>query len=211
MNITKLGHCCLLIEVNDLVIMTDPGNFSELQNDVKGVDLILITHEHADHLHIESLKKVLANNPAAKVITNSAVGKILDKENISYSIVEDGQGTLFQNIKIEGFGTAHEVIHSSIPNIMNTGYMIAEKLFYPGDAFYAPHKSVDVLALPVAGPWCKISDAVDYALRVKPRIAFPVHDGMLKIFGGHHKVPEKILSEKNISFVVLETGKKTSF
>src|SRR4051812_27786091 len=57
MKIKKLGHCCLVIETKGIRIMTDPGNYSTLQADEKNIDIILITHEHTDHLHIESLKK----------------------------------------------------------------------------------------------------------------------------------------------------------
>ncbi len=78
MNIKKIGHCCLLIKTKDLTILTDPGNFSVDQNTITGIDIVVITHEHTDHLHIESLQEVLQNNPQAKVITNSGVGKKLD-------------------------------------------------------------------------------------------------------------------------------------
>src|SRR3989338_9761569 len=93
MRITKLGHCCLVVEITPLLskptvlhllrenkpvrIMTDPGAWSTRQNEEKGIDYIFITHEHQDHFHIESLKKVLANNPKAKVITNKGVGSSL--------------------------------------------------------------------------------------------------------------------------------------
>ena len=50
MQITKFGQCCLLIEVAGKRILTDPGRFSVSQNDVSNIDIILITHEHADHL-----------------------------------------------------------------------------------------------------------------------------------------------------------------
>src|SRR3990167_6726087 len=77
MKIKKIGHCCLIIEEAGLRVMTDPGIYSTEQNNAKNIDVVLITHEHGDHLHMESLKTVLANNPKAKVITNNAVGKIL--------------------------------------------------------------------------------------------------------------------------------------
>ena len=87
MRITKLGHCCLIIEEAGVRIMTDPGMFSTAQNDVKNIDVVLITHEHQDHLHIDSLKTVLKNNPGVKVITNRGAGKLLEKEGISYEIL----------------------------------------------------------------------------------------------------------------------------
>ena len=56
MKLTKLGHCCLLIEINGIRFLTDPGNYTTAQNEVKNLHCIVISHEHTDHLHIESLK-----------------------------------------------------------------------------------------------------------------------------------------------------------
>ena len=89
MTITKLGHCCLIIEENGLRILTDPGTYSTSQNEAKNIDLILITHEHPDHYHVDSVKTILANNPQVKIITNTAVAKLLQKENIESAIVEE--------------------------------------------------------------------------------------------------------------------------
>lgn len=204
MKITKYGHCCLLIEEGGIRILTDPGTYSDQQNSVQNIDIVLITHEHSDHLHIESLKKVLANNPEAKIITNSTVGEKLSKENIKFLILEDGQNLTEQDILFEAFGKHHACLHPSIFPSQNTGYFIANKLFYPGDALTNPNKPVNILALPVAGPWIKVSEAIDYALTLKPKICFPVHDGILKSIGSAHSVPMKILPQNGITFQVLE-------
>lgn len=90
MKITKLGHCCLLIEEKGVVVLTDPGIYSQQQNEITGIDVILITHEHSDHFHIESVKKIVSHNPAAKIITNTAVSKLLEKEDLAYQILENG-------------------------------------------------------------------------------------------------------------------------
>jgi L-ascorbate metabolism protein UlaG (beta-lactamase superfamily) len=211
MKITKFGHCCLLIEENGVRILTDPGTYSTQQNDVVGIDFILITHEHNDHLHIDSLKVILKNNPNAKIITNESVGKLLEKEKILFNIVEDSQGFDANGILIEGFGKKHAVIHSLIPQIQNTGYFIQNKLFYPGDAYVDPCKRIDILALPVAGPWLKLDEAIDYGLKLKPNTCFPVHDGNLKSFGAAHNVTKKVLEQNGIIFSVLEIGNEYIF
>ena len=52
----------MVIKEGDLTVLTDPGVWTTAQNGVKGIDVLLITHEHADHLHIESVKEILKNN-----------------------------------------------------------------------------------------------------------------------------------------------------
>ena len=195
-------------------ILTDPGAYTDLDIVVKealDVDVILITHEHADHIHIPSLVKLIANNVNARVITNGGVGKLLDAEEIKYEILEDVKSLDIDGVKLEAFDGKHEEIYGEFGNVQNTGFFINSKLFYPGDSFHDPEREVDVLALPVAGPWCRVADAVAYALRVKPRKAFPVHDGMLSIKGANHKVPEKFLGESGIEFVVIEEGESYEF
>ncbi len=207
MKITKFGHCCLLIEVSGLRILTDPGMYSDSQNTVENIDMLLITHEHQDHLHIDSVKAILQENPATKVVTNSSVGAILEAERIAYTVVDDGKSTTEGSVLIEGFGKEHAIIYKNYKQVENTGYRIAEALYYHGDAFHNPGVPVEILALPVAGPWMKLAEAIDFSLEVKPRVCFPVHDGMLKIFGPAHALPKAMLEPAGIKFEVLELNK----
>lgn len=208
MKITKIGHCCLVIEHKGKKIMTDPGGYSNGQDSVTGVDLILITHEHPDHLHVDSLKKVLQNNPNVKIITNTSVGKIIYEQNIDFKVLEDGNNTVFDEILVEAFGSRHEEIYKEIGQVQNTGYLIDNKLFYPGDAFTNPGKPVEILALPVVAPWTTFKTAIEYALEVNPKIAFPVHDGMLieGRFGPIYRLSPIILEESGIKFNPLMNG-----
>jgi len=213
MRITKFGQCCLLIEVGGKRILTDPGRFSTSQNTVTDIDLILITHEHADHLHSDSVRVILQNNPQAEVITNTSVGKVLTDMGVTFTVLEGRATGTHADTLIEAFDGEHVEIIDDYGIVQNTGYFIANKLFYPGDAYTNPEKSVPVLALPVAGPWCKAADAIRYAVAVKPVKAFPVHDAVLSesgialthgLFGGQ-------LDQVNIEFVPLKNDESAEF
>ena len=212
MKITKFGHCCLLVEERGVRILIDPGNYSSGQNEAKGIHIVLITHhEHRDHLDMESLKRVLKNNPSAKVMTNRSVGTALEKEQIPYTALEDGQKTVEKGVLIEAFGKKHAVIYPGLPDIHNTGYFIANRFFYPGDALTNPNKPVEILAFPVSATWIKISEAIDYAKEIKPKICFPVHESTLKNPGSVHTRPPSILAPLGIQFIVPVLEKEMSF
>ncbi len=213
MKITKFGHCCLLLEVDGARFLTDPGNMSTGEGAVKDLDAIIITHEHADHFHIESVRAILANNPQAVVVTNAAVGAFLAKENIAFTKVGDGESTQVKGVPIEGFGKDHAPIYGTMGAVENTGFMVASKFYFPGDSFHDPEVPVDVLALPMAGPWMKISEAMDYAKALKPRAAFPVHDGIYRTefapFVG--RMGEMFLVPAGILFQSLNAGETKEF
>ena len=222
MKIKKIGHCCLLIQVDGLTILTDPGSYSVDQNTITNIDVVLITHEHGDHLHVGSVKEILKNNPEARVITNSGVGAILAKENIPYLIAEGRSAIeVVAGINLEAYDGRHEEIFEELGQVQNTGYFISHmdgsatfpSLFYPGDSYIQPGKAVDILALPVSGPWCKIPDALRYAIAVKPKKAFPVHDAMIKkeMIGGLHGNTQKVLGEHGIEFTAMIEGDEKEF
>ena len=212
MKVQKLGHCCMIIEVNGKRIMTDPGSFTTKQNDEMDIDIILFTHEHGDHLHIESLKKVLQNNPQAKIITNTSVGKLLSAEQIAYEILEHGDSRTEEGIFFEAFGEIHEEVFEEFGRVQNTGYFINNKLFYPGDALTNPGKFVEILALPVVGPWLRVRDIIPYVRELKPTITIPVHDGLLSPHGleVYHRVIPRILGNET-KFVPMNEGSVQEF
>lgn len=210
MKITKLGHCCLLIETKGKRILTDPGSYTiEAHSKLENIDYILFTHEHQDHYHLESLKVILENNYQALVYANTSVSELLDKEGIAHKMASHGETLTLGEITVVGIGEKHAEMHSSIPLSANTGFFIDSRLWYPGDAFTDPKREVEILALPVSGPWMKISEAIDYALALKPKVAFPVHDGLR--FGTAHNLPAKVLPLNNIDFVPMVEGDSKEF
>ena len=183
MKITKLGHCALVLEHNGVKLLTDPGSFTvEAQQKVRGLHAIVITHEHPDHYHIESIKALLAANPGVAVFANGSVGKLLKEQGVASTQVGDGQSAEIKGMTIAGYGRDHAPIYGTFGLVENTGYMIADTFYFPGDNFHAPGRPVGVLALPVAGPWMKISEAIDFAKKIGAPKAFGVHDGMIQPF-----------------------------
>lgn len=206
MKITKFGHSCLLVEEGGAKILLDPGAYSTAQNYVKNLDAILITHEHGDHLDLNSLEIILNNNPTAKIYTNSGVGKILKEKGIKFELLEDGQKTNIKNVLVEGFGKLHAPAFKMMDNIINVGYLIANRLFCPGDGLIFPNKPVEILALAVVSPMVSAVQAVEYAIKLGAKTCFPAHDAALKITGGFYKVPEAELTKAGIKWVVIKEG-----
>jgi L-ascorbate metabolism protein UlaG (beta-lactamase superfamily) len=206
MNITKFGHCCLMIETKGRRILVDPGRFSTDQNQLLDIDIVLITHEHGDHCHTESVLQIMANNPDAIIVTNTSVAALLQDLEVETHVIEGRDSATVADILIEAFDGKHEKMFEEFGLVQNTGYFVDNNFFFPGDAYTVPNKSVPVLALPVAGPWCKISDAICYALTIKPTVAFPVHDGTLNELGKAVTYPhfERELEKVAINFLVLE-------
>jgi len=210
MKITKIGHCCLLIETKGKRILTDPGSYTvETHSKLDHIDYILFTHEHQDHYHTDSLIILLEKNPQVFIYANNSVSELLTKEKIEHKLVSHNESVTLGEIHMLGIGERHAQMHSSIPQSDNLGFFIDERLWYPGDAFTNPERSVEILALPVSGPWMKIGEAIDYALLLKPKIAFPVHDGTR--FGSAHTLPLKILPEHGIEFSIMTEGETKEF
>ncbi len=205
MKIRKIAHCCLLIETSGIKILTDPGIYSlESHDTISHVDMILITHEHEDHFHINSVKALSKKIPNVKIISNDAVGEILAQQGVAHHMMLDSQQFDYQGISIKAKGKLHARIHSSINQISNVGFIIKgdKTVFIPGDAFTLPLEHIDILALPVAGPWMKLEEAIDYAIEANPKIAFPIHDSLR--IASQHNIPKQVLSMKGIEFISLK-------
>ncbi len=208
MKITKFGHCCLLIETKGARILTDPGNYNETPM-VTDIDAILISHEHGDHLHIESLGIILAKNPSVRVISHASVGKVLTEAGIQHELIVDGDTVDIKGVPVGSFGTEHACIHHDLPLVQNTGFLIDDRFFYPGDSFHNPGKIVEILALPVAGPWMRLEEAIEYAKTISPKVVFPVHDGMLRQgiqLGPTRRIPKALLEPLGIEYIDMTEG-----
>lgn len=206
MRITKYGHCCLLLEVNEKRILIDPGKFSTPPD--SPIDIILITHEHVDHFHSEAVRELLAKNPTAVVVTNTSVATLLKTLGVDAHILEGEASDTVASIPLTAFDGAHQEIVGTFGLVQNTGYLVANRFYFAGDAYTIPAAVVDILSVPVAGPWCKVSEAIAFVKAVHPRVAIPVHDATLSDIGKQVTYPhfKRELAAENIQFISLDEG-----
>lgn len=178
MKITKYEHACFSIEHNGKLVIVDPGGWTTDLPALESVVAVVVTHDHPDHLNTAALGAIIAHNPQAIIYAHESITKQLD-DTLPSKAVAAGEKVMIEPFSLEFFGGEHAEIHKSYPKSTNLGVLINDAVYYPGDSFTLPNKNVRVLALPVAAPWLKISEAMDFCAAVKAELVFPTHDAVL--------------------------------
>lgn len=180
MRMIKHGHACLELVDGDERLIIDPGFYTEAMDGKSNVKAIVITHKHDDHCYEEQLERIIALNPGVPIYAPTDVCDRLaaapHPERFNAIPVFHGDLHLVGGFQLEFFGAMHAEIHRSIPLIQNTGVMVNDTLYYPGDSFTRPDRAVAVLACPSSAPWLKISEVMDFVDDVRPALCFATHN-----------------------------------
>lgn len=177
MRLIHYGHACVLLELPQRVLI-DPGAYSTGFEDVGDLDLVLITHAHPDHLDADRLRAMLVNSPQAIVVHSPGAASVLSGLDAIIATPGDKLVIAGVEITVTGDGT-HACIHPDVAGSDNNGYLVNGAVLHPGDALQLADGPVDVLLVPVAGPWMKVQEGIDYLHEVAPRVAVPIHQGGL--------------------------------
>ena len=203
MKISKHLHSCLLIEEENKTFLIDPGVFTYQEkalnfNSLSSLDYILITHEHSDHAYIPLIKEIIAKFPTVEIITNPSAATLLKQEDITALTAGNGY------IQLED--VSHEKLWDITPP-QNVLFKLFNELTHPGDSHHF-NQTTDVLALPITAPWGSTTDAVNLALKLKPKIIIPIHDWMWKdvIRQEVYVRLQTYFAKEGIDFKPLETG-----
>lgn len=187
MQITHLGHSCLLLEYDDARFLVDPGTLSADLEFVEDVDAILVTHEHSDHLDVERLPALVKANPGARILGDPGAVAVMAEAGVNAEALAAGGAVAFGSVAVSGVGGQHAVIHRDIPRIGNVGLVFTAEgsptVFHPGDMIDTAPDGVDVLAVPLAAPWCAFKETADFVRAVAPTVAVPIHDAIVSAPG----------------------------
>jgi L-ascorbate metabolism protein UlaG (beta-lactamase superfamily) len=175
--LTKLGHSCVRLQRGGARLVIDPGVLSDGMA-LAGAQAVLVTHQHPDHLDAPEVRAALERDPGLEVWAPADAVDVLGGVGDRIHTVGPGDRFTAAGFEVEVVGEWHAVIHPDIPRIANAGYVVNGIVLHPGDALTVPGRAVDTLLLPVAGPWLKLWEVVDYVRTVAPRQALPIHDRM---------------------------------
>lgn len=195
MKIEKFLHSCLRITHDGHRLLTDPGAFCFADGRVKPedlgpVDVILLTHEHPDHFEPEALRTIIASS-ATTILAHPPLAEKVRVAGLPCDDLAPGTTRTVSAFTIEAMDAPHGPLPLPLPP--HCGYLITGSvkhrvfdtptLYHPGDSLVFPiGRAVDVLALPVAGPWCTVVAAVEAAKALRPKLAFPIHDAIIQPF-----------------------------
>jgi L-ascorbate metabolism protein UlaG (beta-lactamase superfamily) len=184
LKITFIGHGTLMMEFDGKTIHIDPvaryADYSKLPK----ADLILITHEHGDHLDADAISKI--KKESTKIILTK---KCFDQFG-SGTILNNGESVTFAGIKIDAV-PAYNIQHKRSegnpfhPKGAGNGYVLHfgdKKVYVAGDTENIPEmanlENIDIAFLPMNLPYTMTPEMVaDAANMIHPKILYPYHFG----------------------------------
>jgi L-ascorbate metabolism protein UlaG (beta-lactamase superfamily) len=183
MRITHLGHSCLLLEYDGARLLLDPGVFSSDFDFVEGLDAVLVTHQHPDHLDLDRLPALMAASPGARLLVEPGTVDVVASAGMTAEPFAAGERVSIGGVDIEGVGGQHAVIYREVPRVGNTGLVLraegAPTVFHPGDMIDTAPEGIDLLALPLTAPWSALKETIDFVRAVRPAVAVPIHDAIV--------------------------------
>ena len=184
LTITFIGHGSLMFEFKQLNISIDPFSRLADYSQLPKADLILLTHEHQDHLDPLALAEIRTEKTVL-VLTETCAGQIQGG-----IIMHNGDQQIACGIPIEAV-PAYNLVHRREngqpfhPKGVGNGYVITFgniRVYIAADTENTPEmkalRDIDIAFLPMNLPYTMTPEMVaDAAKAFRPRILYPYHFG----------------------------------
>ncbi len=170
----RLIQSSFRIRSGELVIYVDPHRVTGGDK----ADLVLVTHEHFDHLDPDAIAAVRKDDTV--VIANAPCAQRLKGQGNVISIKEGGTVTEkgVQVRAVAGYNDFH-------PRGFNVGFVFTvagKNIYHAGDTNRVPEMAsmgpIDVALMPIGGTYTMDEkEAADAVRDIKPRHVIPMHYG----------------------------------
>jgi L-ascorbate metabolism protein UlaG (beta-lactamase superfamily) len=184
LKITFIGHGTLMFTFGGKVIHVDPFGRLADYSKLPKADMVLITHEHRDHLDLDALTTLRTENTLL-ILTETCARKVQGG-----TVMNNGDLKTIDGLRIEAV-PAYNITHKRDngqpfhPKGIGNGYIIAfgdKRVYVGGDTENTPEmkqlKGIDIAFLPMNLPYTMTPDMVaDAAKAFKPKILYPYHYG----------------------------------
>ena len=184
LDLTFLGHGTLMLTFKDTVLHIDPYSTVADYAALPRADLILLTHDHADHLDEKAL--ALVRTPATDMILPPVCADRVQ----GGLILKNGETRTVRGITVTAVPAYNLVHHRDNgepfhPRGVGNGYLLDfgdTRLYVAGDTENTPEmaalKDVDIAFLPMNLPYTMTPEMVaDAARSLRPRLLYPYHYG----------------------------------
>jgi L-ascorbate metabolism protein UlaG (beta-lactamase superfamily) len=178
LKITFIGHGTLMLTYAGKVIHADPVSMYADYATLPKADLILVTHEHGDHLDIKAIQAASTANTV--IIVNPSSAKNLP----NCIVLKNGEDRTVSGIKVEAV-PAYNLEKPFHPKGNGNGYILTfgdKRVYIAGDtenvAEIKALKNIDVAFLPMNQPYTMTPEQVaDVAKAMRPKVLYPYHFG----------------------------------
>lgn len=182
LRITFLGHASLVLEFGGKLIYIDPvkqyGDFSKFPK----ADLVLVTHEHGDHLDPSSIA-ALKTASSRIVLNESSRRKLGEGETLEHGKFLEAAGVSVKALPAYNVTTGRTNYHPKERG--DNGYVLTVgnlRVYVAGDTEVVPEMAdlgpIDIAFLPMNLPYTMSPEQVSAAARmIRPRILYPYHFG----------------------------------
>ena len=184
LDLTFLGHGTLMLTFKDTVLHVDPYGKVADYAALPRADLVLLTHDHADHLDQAAL--ALVRTP----VTDIVLPPVCADRVQGGLILKNGETRTVRGITVTAVPAYNLVHHRDNgqpfhPRGAGNGYLLDfgdTRLYVAGDTENIPEmaalKDVDIALLPMNLPYTMTPEMVaDAARAFRPRILYPYHYG----------------------------------